>query len=164
MDELITNFFKGLPHEWMVVLVSAMPVSELRGGIPLGIVLGLTPLKVFFLAIIGNLMPVLPLLYLLEPVSAKLRKFIIWKRFFDWLFERTKKRSNLIEKYELLGLIVLVAIPLPMTGAWTGCIAASLFGLNKKLSFLAVAAGVAIAAVIVSMLTLSTKGYFTYVH
>ncbi len=164
MSEWFLNTFVNLPPQWLVVIVSAMPVSELRGAIPIGIMLGLAPIKVFMLAIFGNLIPVLPLLYLLEPVSEKLRKFSSFKKFFDWLFERTRKKSKIIEKYELIGLIVLVAIPLPMTGAWTGCIAASLLKLDKKLSFLAVSAGVAVAAVIVSSLTLSAKGYFAYVR
>ena len=162
MSEWLVNVFGSLPPEWLVVIVSAMPVSELRGAIPLGIMFGLTPIKVFILAILGNLIPVLPLLYLLEPVSERLRKFPIFKKFFDWLFERTKKRAKIIAKYELIGLIILVAIPLPMTGAWTGCMASSLLKLNKKLSFCAVVVGVTIAAVIVLVLTLSAKGYLAY--
>ena len=164
MSEWFVNTLGNLPPQWLVVIVSAMPVSELRGAIPIGIMLGLPPVKVFVLAIIGNLIPVLPLLYFLEPVSERLRKFPVFKKFFDWLFERTRKKSKIIEKYELLGLIILVAIPLPMTGAWTGCVAASMLKLQKKLSFFAVAAGVAIAAVIVTILTLSAKGYFANVQ
>lgn len=164
MSEWFVNVLGNLPPQWLVVIVSAMPVSELRGAIPIGIMLGLTPVKVFVLAVIGNLLPVLPLLYFLEPVSEKLRKILFFKKFFDWLFERTRKKSKIIEKYELLGLIILVAIPLPMTGAWTGCIAASLLRLEKKLSFFAVGAGVTIAAIIVTVLTLSAKGYFANVH
>ncbi len=164
MSEWFLNVFGNLSPQWLVVIVSAMPVSELRGAIPIGIMLGIAPIKVFMLAILGNLIPVLPLLYLLEPVSEKLRRFPFFKKFFDWLFNRTRKKSKIIEKYELIGLIFLVAIPLPMTGAWTGCIAASLLKLEKKLSFLAVSAGVTIAAVIVSILTLSAKGYFANVQ
>ena len=164
MSEWFLNVFGNLTPQWLVIIVSAMPISELRGAIPVGIMLGLAPIKVFVLAILGNLIPVLPLLYLLEPVSEKLRKFSFFKKFFDWLFKRTRKKSKIIEKYELIGLIILVAIPLPMTGAWTGCVAASLLKLDKKLSFFAVSAGVAIAAVIVSFLTLSAKGYFANVQ
>ncbi|MFH2138389.1 MAG: small multi-drug export protein [Candidatus Omnitrophota bacterium] len=153
MNEAVVESFK-------VVALSAMPISELRGAIPVGVMMGIPPLKVFVLAIIGNILPVLPLLYLLDPVSAKLRKFKLFKKFFDWLFERTKRKAQIVEKYELLGLIILVAIPLPMTGAWTGCMAASLFGLNKKLSFIAVTVGVLIAGIIVMLLTLGAKNIF----
>lgn len=163
MTDILVNFFQGLPPEWIVVIISAMPVSELRGAIPLGVMMHLNVFKVFFLAIAGNMIPVLPLLYLLDPVSKKLRRSKPWEKFFDWLFARTRKKSELVEKYEFWGLLFLVAIPLPMTGAWTGSIAASLFGLNKKLSFIAVTAGVVAAAVIVTILTLGTKGLFAHV-
>ena len=160
MNDVIIEFFKQLPPEWMVITISAMPVTELRGAIPVGMMMGMAPLKVFLLAILGNLLPVLPLLYLLEPVSNGLRKFKIFKKFFDWLFERTKRRAKVVERYELLGLIILVAIPLPMTGAYTGCVAASLLKLDKKLSFFAVTLGVLIAGVIVTLITLGAMGYF----
>ncbi len=162
MNDVLVNFFSSLPPEWVIVIIAALPVSELRGAIPAGILYGMAPLKVFFLSVAGNMLPILPLLYFLEPVSAKLRSVGIFKRFFDWLFERTRKKSDLIEKYELIGLMLFVAVPLPMTGAWTGSIAASLFNLDKKRSFLAVTAGVFIAAVIVMVLTLGVKGLFTH--
>ena len=160
MNGQILNLFSGVSCEWLVVIVAALPVSELRGSIPLGVMMHMPFEKVFLLSVLGNILPVLPLLYLLEPVSARLRRVGFLKRFFDWLFERTRRRAELIERYELLGLMLFVAIPLPMTGAWTGCIAASLFGLNKKSSFFAVCAGVVIAAIIVSVFVLSAKGYF----
>ncbi|MBI4846128.1 MAG: small multi-drug export protein [Candidatus Omnitrophica bacterium] len=164
MNEAIMNFFKDLPPEWLVVLLSALPISEVRGSIPVGIMMHMHPLKVFLLSIFGNILPILPLLYLLEPVSEKMRKFSLLKKFFDWLFEHAKKKSEVIEKYELLGLMIFIAIPLPMTGAWTGCVAASLLKLDKKLSFLAAVAGVMIAAVIVMILTIGVKGCFMYVR
>lgn len=157
--------FKDIPPEWLVAIIAALPVVELRLAIPYGIWnMHLDGMTVLLTAVIGNLLPVLPLLYLLEPISNRLRRFRLWKKFFDWLFERTRRKSKIIEKYELLGLIAFVAIPLPMTGAWTGCIAASLFGLNKKFSFLAITAGVIIASLIVYTLTITTKGYFGYVR
>ncbi|MDD5745625.1 MAG: small multi-drug export protein [Candidatus Omnitrophica bacterium] len=162
MNDALVKFFSALPPEWVVVVIAALPVSELRGAIPTGILYGMPPLKVFLLSIAGNMLPILPLLYFLEPVSVKLRSVGICKKFFDWLFEHTKKKSELIEKYELLGLMLFVAVPLPMTGAWTGSIAASLFGLDKKRSFWAVGAGVVIAAVVVTALTLCARGFFTH--
>ena len=160
MSDMIIEFFKQLPPDGMVVAISAMPVSELRGAIPVGIMMGMQPLRVFLLAILGNLLPVLPLLYLLEPISNKLRKIIFFKKFFDWLFARTKKRAKIVEQYELLGLMILVAIPLPMTGAYTGCVAASLLKLEKKRSFIAVTVGVLIAGIIVTLVTLGAMGLF----
>ncbi|RJP28838.1 MAG: ligand-binding protein SH3 [Candidatus Omnitrophota bacterium] len=149
-----------MTNEIKVLILAALPVSELRGAIPLGLSFNLPLIKVFWISIIGNLLPVIPLLLLLEPVSARLRKFALWKNFFDWLFERTKKKSELIQKYESIGLMLFVAVPLPMTGAWTGAIAASLFKIRFKYAFISIAAGVLIAGVIVSILcTLGISGY-----
>ena len=109
--------------------------------------------------------PVAPALFLLEPVSHKLRRFKIWSRFFDWLFERTKKKSDSIQKYEALGLAIFVAIPLPMTGAWSGVVAASLFKIKFRYAFIAIVAGVIGAGLIVSILcTLGIMGWKAAIH
>ncbi len=142
-------------NELLVFLTAALPISELRGAIPLGLYLKEPIVKVVFLSILGNLLPVAPILFLLQPVSEKLRKFKILNRFFDWLFERTKKKASLVEKYEAIGLALFVAIPLPITGAWTGCIAASLFKIRFRYAFMSIILGVFIAAFIVTALCLS---------
>lgn len=156
---------KSLPNELITVIIAALPVSELRGAIPLALLTLKVPfLKVFFLSILGNLLPVIPLLLFLEPVSEKLRHFRPWRSFFDRLFERTRRKASLVEKYEAIGLALFVAIPLPVTGAWTGCIAASLFKIRFRHAFLAICVGVVCAAVIVSALTLLGKGMFFMVQ
>lgn len=153
----IFEFLKGLPEELIVLIVAGLPISELRGAIPIGVVLGLPLARILFLSIIGNLIPVIPLLMFLEPVSSKLRQFRLWSRFFKWLFDRTEKRAKIVQRYEALGLILFVAIPLPVTGAWTGCVAASLFKIKFRYAFFAIACGVLIAAAIVTTLTLAGK-------
>lgn len=161
LTDKIVVFLNGLSAEWIVTIIAAMPVVELRLAIPYGIVkMGMSLKTVFICSMLGNMLPVLPLLYLLEPIEKMFRRIKIFDDFFNWLFERTRKRSQVVEKYELLGLVILVAIPLPMTGAWTGAIAAFLFGLNKKASFLAIGLGVFIAACIVSLLTVGVQGLF----
>ncbi|MBU1087183.1 MAG: small multi-drug export protein [Candidatus Omnitrophica bacterium] len=160
IDKLVI-FLNGLSPEWIITIIAAMPVVELRLAIPYGLFkMGMGIKTVFFCSLLGNMLPVLPLLYLLEPIAKLLRKVKVLDRFFDWLFERTRKRSKVVEQYELLGLVILVAIPLPMTGAWTGAIAAFLFGLNKKASFWAIGLGVFIAACIVTLLTVGAQGLF----
>ncbi len=134
------------------MIVGALPISELRGAIPLGLYFGMTIFKAFFWAVLGNIIFIAPALFLFEPISSFLRKFRLWSRFFDWLFERTKKNSDAIQKYEALGLLIFVAIPLPMTGAWSGVIAASLFKIKFRYAFLAISLGVIVAGVIVSLL------------
>jgi uncharacterized membrane protein len=152
MVEQILRFLRDLPPEWITVIVGALPIAEVRGAIPVGVALQLPLLQAFGWAILGNLLPIVPLLLFLKPVSEWLRRFPLWRRFFDWLFARTAKRAALIQRYEAFGLFLFVAVPLPLTGAWTGCAAASLFKLPFRLAFIAIAAGVITAALIVSAL------------
>ena len=149
MIQLILNYLTSLPKELAVFIIAALPVLELRGAIPIGLSMGIEIKRVVFLSIIGNLVPVVPILFLLQPVSDFLRRFWPFNRFFPWLFQRTKNRSGFIEKYEFLGLICFVAIPLPITGAWTGCVAATLFKIRFRYALLAITIGVCIAASIV---------------
>jgi len=95
---------------------------------------------------------VAPALFFFEPVTNALRKFKPLRIFFNWVFERTKRNSDAIQKYEALGLAIFVAIPLPMTGAWSGVIAASLFKIRFRYAFPAIIAGVLCAGLIVSVL------------
>jgi len=138
-----------------VLGVSAAPVSELRGGLPLGLlVYGFHPATSFFLAVIGNLLPVLPLLLGLGWGERQLRRFTPLERPLDWVFTRTRRKGRLIERYGSIGLILLVAIPLPATGAWTGAIAAFLFGIPPRRAFPLIVAGVLIAGVITLLASL----------
>ncbi|MCG2714071.1 MAG: small multi-drug export protein [Candidatus Omnitrophica bacterium] len=152
MFDFLLHWLKDLPKDYIVIIVAALPISELRGAIPLALSLGMSLPKAFWLAVLGNCVIVAPALFLLEPVTKFLRKFKIWSRFFDWIFERTKKNSDSIQKYEALGLVIFVAIPLPITGAWSGVIAASLFKIRFRYAFLAIVAGVICAGLIVSTL------------
>jgi len=147
------------------MIVGALPISELRGAIPLGLYFGMPLYKAFWLSIIGNIIPVAPALFLFEPVSNALRKFKLWARFFDWLFERTKKNSDSIQKFEALGLAIFVAIPLPMTGAWSGVVAASLFRIRFRYAFIAILAGVIAAGlIVVTLCSLGIMSWRAIVH
>jgi len=152
MISIILNWLKDIPKEYIVIILGALPISELRGAIPLALYYGMSLNKAFWLSVLGNISFVAPALFLLEPVSHYLRKFKIWSHFFDWIFERTKKNADTIQKYEALGLAIFVAIPLPMTGAWSGVIAASLFKIRFRYAFIAIIAGVIGAGLIVSTL------------
>ena len=132
----------NLPPELVTLIIGALPIAEIRGAIPAGIALGLTFPQAYFWGCLGNLLPVIPLLLFLNPVADRLRRFPLWKRFFDWLFERTARKGEIIQRYEALGLAIFVLIPLPLTGAWTGCAAAVLFKLPFRLALPAIAAGV----------------------
>jgi len=137
-----------------VLGVSAAPVAELRGGLPLAISYGFSPAAAFFIAVIGNLLPVLPLLLGLGWGERQLRRLTPLKRPLDLLFTRTRRKGRLISRYGAIGLIILVAIPLPATGAWTGAIAAFLFGIPPKRAFPLIVVGVLIAGVVVLLASL----------
>lgn len=161
MIESITNALVSFNKEAAVVILAALPVSELRGAIPLAVAMGFSPVKAYLLSVAGNILPVLPLLFLLQPVSERLRHIPVFDRFFNWLFERTKKKAALIEKFEMLGLILFVAIPLPITGAWTGCVAATLFKIRFRYAFISVLAGILLAGIIVLGLSVAGKEILT---
>ncbi len=149
MAEILAVFKK----EIAVILLAAAPISELRGAIPVGISLGFSPIHSMILSIIGNMIPVPLLLIILEPVFDYLEKTIGFRRIVKWIKKRTLRRSEKIRKYKILGLFLLVAIPLPTTGAWTGAIAASLFNFKFKEAFLAIFAGVITAGIIIVILS-----------
>lgn len=145
----------GFSKELVVLFIAALPIFELRGAIPVAINLFHFPwYYALILSLIGNLLPVPFILLFLDTVSRMLSKVSYFKRMLNWLFERTKKRGNLIEKYEVIGLALFVAVPLPATGAWTASLAAVLFGMKFRQSFLAIAIGVFMAGVIVTCLSL----------
>ncbi len=138
-----------------VIGIAALPISELRGAIPVAILEYHFPWHyALLLAIIGNLIPVPFILLLLNSCSKVLSKIGIFERMLHWLFENTRRRGKIVERYERIGLMLFVAIPLPGTGAWTGSVVAVLFGLKFKHAFLSILIGVIIAGAIVTCATL----------
>ena len=136
---------------WTLVLAMA-PVSELRGAIPYGLAHDIPLGLLLPLCVAANLLPV-PLIVLF------LRKILSWmqrlggkpKALAEWLIARGYKKTMMVKKYETLGLFLLVAIPLPGTGAWTGALVAALMGLRMKFALPAIAGGVAAAGVLVTL-------------
>ena len=145
----------GFSKELVVLIISALPIFELRGAIPVAINLFHFPwYYAFLLAIIGNLIPVPIILLCLNAIVRYLSKVSFFDRFFRWLLERTRKRGSIVERYERIGLALFVAIPLPFTGAWTGSLVAVLFGFSFKHAMLAIFVGVLVAGIIVTCLSL----------
>ena len=155
-EELLSYFFSlGFSKELAVLIISALPVVELRLALPVAIIgLEMPWYYALPLAIIGNLLPVPFILLFLNTTSRFLSKIDIFNRMLQWLFERTRRRGKIVERYERIGLTLFVAIPLPVTGAWTGSIVAVLFGLKFRHAFLSIFIGVLIAGVIVTCATL----------
>lgn len=145
-----------------VLAVAALPVSELRGAIPLAIgVYGFDPVTAYLVGVLGNMLPVPILLKLVDPMTALLRRSVLCDRFLNWLFARTRKRhSPMIERLGALALVLIVAIPLPATGAWTGALIAYLFGVPFRYAFPLIAVGVCLAGVVVTLATLGVITLF----
>lgn len=149
---------RGIAPILIAGLISMVPIFELRGGIPIGIaVFKQNPFAVYFIAVCFNLIPVFPVLLFLNPVKRLLGRLPGFRGFFQFLSKRAEKNRELMEKYEEFGLMLFVAVPLPVTGAWTGSLVAVLMGLNTVKSFLFIAGGVLIAGVVVTLLTLLGK-------
>ncbi len=146
---------KGVSPVLVSGLISMIPIFELRGGIPVGIALfRLNPIPVYAVCVVFNLIPVLPILLLLNPLMKLLAKVPLFSGFFGFLSARAGRKMQLIEKYEELGLLLFVAVPLPVTGAWTGSLVAAIMQLPVLTSFLFIALGIMTAGVVVTLLTL----------
>ena len=131
----------------MTFLISLLPVVELRGGIPYGISQGLDPWLAFAASALGNMLPV-PFLLLF------VRKILHWMKRYP---RRADRKSSRVRKSELVGLCILVAIPLPGTGAWTGALVAALMEMRLKRALPAIYAGVLIAGLLVTLALTGVK-------
>ncbi len=159
MADGVLAWFRHLPGPLAVFVIAMLPIFELRGAIPFGYAVGAgPPLAILLIAVAGNAVPVLPLLVLLGPAERWLRRWRPLDRLFAWVFARTLRRSEIVRRYQAAGLVLLVAIPLPMTGAWTGAIAAYLLKLPLRLALPCIILGILIAGVVV---TLAVEGVVT---
>ncbi len=148
----ILDWARSLPGVWSVLLMAMLPIVELRGAIPYAIsIQGMSYQEAYLWAVLGNLLPVLPLLWALGPLERWLGRWRPFRLFFDWLFARSRRRGKLIDRFKFLGLVLFVGIPLPVTGAWTGVAAAYVFGIPPRRAFPAIVLGVLIAGVVVSL-------------
>ena len=150
-----------MPPELIVLLTAATPILELRGAIPVGLAMGMDPLEVWFLAVIGNILPV-PFILLGMNLVFKLLRHLPWVESF---IERhagksSEKLNHLLQRWGWLALIVFVAIPLPGTGAWSGALAASVLRLPFLSSLLSIIAGVLGASFLISGIGVGVMSFF----
>lgn len=133
-------------------LVSISPFGEARFGIPFGILNGLNPVLAFLVGLIGNLLIYPLFMYLIGAFNARLWRFKIYKKNAVKLMRRAKNGvGGSIQKYGFWGLMIFVMIPLPVTGAYMGTIAAYIFNIQRKKAFLAVSLGVTISCLIMTL-------------
>ncbi len=135
------------------IVLSILPVSELRGAIPYAVYKGFSIPIAAIISIAANIcIPIIAFLFL-ESLHRLLYKIPQYKRFFDRVVNRARAKVHTkVEKYGYWGLLLFVAIPLPATGAWTGTLGAWILGLSHKKAFFAIAGGVILAGIIVSIL------------
>ena len=161
MDIFTSLEATGLGRAVITFVVSLLPIVELRGAIPIGVGLGLHPVAAMFISIVGNMVPV-PFIIL----------FI--RRVFEWMRGKSPKLASVVEKmeakayakrelirkWELLGLFVLVAVPLPGTGAWTGALVAAIFDIRLRSAIPTILAGVVVAGFIITGITVGFASIF----
>lgn len=151
---------KGINQYIIPALISMLPISELRGGIPVGLfVFKLNPIYVFIICIISNMIPVVPLLFFLNGIMRVLSRKTGFSRIIQRLETRARRNEKLIERYKEFGLLLFVAIPLPVTGAWTGSLLSTFFNLNIYKSMLFIGFGVITAGFLVMGISLLGKSF-----
>lgn len=146
---------KGISPILIVLIISMLPLVELRGSIPIGILLfKMSWQEALVLSLIGNMLPIPFIMLFMDWFFSTISKIPIGKKFTTWLFARTRRKGKVIEKYEALGLTIFVGIPLPGTGAWTGAFAARIFDIPFWKSMLYITIGVILAAIAVTLLSM----------
>lgn len=143
-----------MPPELTTFFTSMLPVTELRGAIPLAIAtLGLTPWEAFFWGVLGNIIPNFFILWLLGPISAFLmRKSKLCDKLFTKLFNKTRKKYHKkFLKYGYIFLLLFVATPLPGSGGWTGTLIAFLFGASYWKAIGVISLGIICAGTLVTL-------------
>lgn len=165
MIEAIEHFLtETLGAHFGVIICSMIPIIELRGGIPLGMALGLPWWQSFIYAVIGNMIPVPFILLFIKKIIAWTTtcriKFL--NKFGNWLVKKAEKNREKIEKYSFWGVCLFVAIPLPMTGAWTGTLVASVIDMKFWKAMLSAFIGVLIAATVVTLIAYGALAAFSF--
>ena len=153
-----STHFSFLPPQLAVLLVSMVPVVELRGGIPLARLLGLPLGQALLFSGIGNIIPIPFILLFIRKIFDWLRPTKLFGSLVEKLEARAMNKSDRIQKAEFWGLMGFVGIPLPGTGGWTGALIASLLRIDIKKASLAILCGIALAATITSLIAYGIFG------
>ena len=147
-----------------IFFLSMLPITELRLTVPIGLLdYDLSWFYVFIICIAGNFIICIPILYLMQYVEKIFKKNYYTNKVLDNIFKRTRTKSKIINLYKYYGIIIFVSIPLPLTGAWTGCLASYLFGFSKKKTLAAIMVGLLISASLVTVISLFLEYLLIYV-
>ena len=162
METLVHWFSQNLSQyispEGAVFLISMIPLLELRGGLLAASLLKISAVKAIPLCIVGNIIPIPFILLFIKQIFKVLKKTKIFRGLIIKLEDRAMRKSDQVKKYEFLGLMLFVGIPLPGTGAWTGSLIASLLEIDIKKSSLAILCGIIMATVIMYIVSYGLVG------
>ena len=153
MNGIIEFFKMNFTHEMAVIIISMIPVIELRGAIPVALSLGINYKKAFLISFIGSSIPAVLIIFLIGYIFSLLEKIGFFKKLIDKITIKALKKREQIDKYGYIGLFLFVAIPLPGTGVWTGSLISHLLQMNKFKSLLVVILGNLTAGIIVSLVS-----------
>jgi len=158
LAEILVDAFSGLTSlkygkELIIFIISMLPILELRGGLIAATLLGLKGLPSFIICFIGNIIPIPFILWLITPIFNYLKKTKLFSGMVSKIENKAMSKREQIEKLQYIGLMLFVGIPLPGTGAWTGCLIAALLNMDKKKALLYTILGVIMAGIIMMILS-----------
>ena len=157
MTESVIHWFTTtlafMPKELVVFIISMVPILELRGGLVAAALLHIPMTTAIFICIIGNLIPIPFILLFIKQIFKLLKKTKLFRPLIEKLEEKSMGKSDKIKKYEFLGLVLFVGIPLPGTGAWTGALIAALLEIDIKKAFSAICVGLILATTIMCFIS-----------
>jgi len=151
--EKVAGKLAGLPDELVCFVISMVPVIELRGGLIIAALKDIPLFKAIGICIAGNLIPIPFILLLITPIFNWLKTTKLFKPLVEKIEKKSMSKSEKIKKYEFLGLVLFVGIPLPGTGAWTGSLIAAMLNIKIKKAFPAICLGLVLATVIMCIFT-----------
>ncbi len=161
--EKVAGKLSGLPDELVCFVISMVPIIDLRGGLIVAAIKDIPLFKAVAICITGNLVPIPFILLLITPIFNWLKTTKLFKPLVEKLEKKSLGKSEKIKKYEFLGLVLFVGIPLPGTGAWTGSLIASLLNIKIKKAFPAICLGLLLATVIMCIITYAIPWLITNV-
>ena len=157
MTESLIHWFTTtlafMPKELVVFIISMVPILELRGGLVAAALLHIPMTTAIFICILGNLIPIPFILLFIKQIFKLLKKTKLFRPLIEKLEEKSMGKSDKIKKYEFLGLVLFVGIPLPGTGAWTGALIAALLEIDIKKAFSAICVGLILATTIMCFIS-----------
>lgn len=160
-DEMLEELYASeIGHILMTIGMAMLPVIELRGAIPFAVSLGFSIPTAFCLSVIGNLIPVPFIVLLIRRIFERARAHPRFRSMIEKLELKAHIKGQTVKKYRFIGLCLLVAVPLPGTGAWTGALVAGVLQMSIRYSFISIFVGVIIAGILVSLATAGVISLF----